>query len=113
MKNQNPKSAIQGVLNCDINEVTAPAHLAAPEYSRRKHRLSHPKGDFDSGYRFYLADEERGGCCMEIREPSRAYPYSEMTHGRSLRHVAELFEADELEVRRLAKRIESESKATS
>ncbi|WP_108836306.1 hypothetical protein [Tateyamaria sp. Alg231-49] len=86
---------------------------AAKEHLQRKHRISHPEGDFDSGGRFYLAVEERRGCCEWIREPSRAHPYSEMLHGRSLRHVAELFEADELEVRRLAKRIESEFKATS
>ena len=113
MKSPNLKSAIQGVLNCDINEVTAPAHLAALEYLQRKHRLSHPDGEFDNGGRFHLADEERRGCCSGIREPSRLHPYSEMAHGRSLRHVAKLFDADELDVRRLVKRIESEFKAAS
>ena len=84
---------------------------AAKEYLKRKRRISHPEGDFDNGGRFYLSDEERVACCVGIREPSRSYPYSEMMHGRSLRHVAKLFEADELEVRRLAKRIESEFEA--
>ena len=80
---------------------------AAKEYLRRKFRIAHPQGEFDNGGRFFLAAEEHEICCINIRDPSRSYPYSHMSHGRTIRHVAEIFDADELEVRRLAKRIEA------
>lgn len=79
---------------------------AAIEYLKRKHRLSHPEGEFDGGGRFCLSDDERQICCLSIRTPSRSYPYSEMTHGRSLTHVAKLYKVDALVVRRISKRLE-------
>lgn len=79
---------------------------ATLEYLNRKYRISHPDGDFDAGGRFYLSDEERRRCCAGIRVPSRSYPWSEMTHGRTLRHVAALYNVEEREVRRLCKSAE-------
>lgn len=86
---------------------------AALEYLKRKHRLSHPEGDFDNGGRFYLSDNEKGLCCALIRSPSRAHPFSQMVHGRTIAHVADLYNVDALEVRRLAKRIEDSIKTES
>jgi hypothetical protein len=40
-----------------------------------------------------------------IREPSRAFPFSQMKHGRSVVHVAALFGADPLQVKRAVKAI--------
>ncbi len=82
---------------------------AAVEYLMRKHRLSHPDGKFDNAGRFSLSTAERGICCAFIRSPSRAHPHSEMVHGRTIAHVAYLFDADDLDVRRLAKRIQAEA----
>ncbi len=79
------------------------AFAAAQEAIRRQDRLSHPDGWFDAAGRFFLA--ENRGCCECIRQPSRSYPYSEMTHGRSVGHVAALFGATPLHVQRLMKAI--------
>ncbi len=84
------------------------AELAAgQEAFNRKHRLSHPPGDFDKAGRFIL--HERGGCCDMIRAPSRSRPYPEMEHGRSLTHVAHLHGVPKLHLLRLVKAYETAS----
>ena len=65
---------------------------AARLYLRRKHRLEHPVGEFDSGGRWYPATLERQVCCVDIRAPSRAHPYSYMVHCRTIEHVCWLTE---------------------
>jgi len=59
---------------------------AAQHYVDLKHRRRHPVGKFDRGGRWYPAQEHT--CCESIRGPSRAYPYSLLTHCRSAAHVA-------------------------
>lgn len=78
---------------------------ATDEYIARQSRASHPAGTFDKAGRFFLADSERSECCRSIRCPSRAWPYSEMVHGRTAEHVAELFGVDAREIRRLARQM--------
>ncbi len=73
---------------------------AVVEYLKRQDRTSHPAGRFDKGGRFYLADVEIRACCHTIRTPSRRWPYSEMTHGRTIKHVAMLFDVEPAELRR-------------
>ena len=73
---------------------------ATQEYLNRKNRKSHPSGNFDDGGRFYLSDEERHDCCSGIRTPSRRFPYSEMVHGRTMKHVASIFNVCTLDIRR-------------
>lgn len=84
---------------------TEKIHDAAIEFINRRDRRTHPAGTFDNGGRFYLADEEKCACCESIRNPSRAYPWSEMAHGRTLKHVAHLFGVDEKSVRAEVKKI--------
>ena len=49
-----------------------------------------PYGKFDSGNRWYPDnDAERCSCCENIRKPSRAYPFSLLTHCRSQKHIKE------------------------
>lgn len=50
-----------------------------------KNRRINPDGTFDKAGRFYL----QTSCphCAGIRSPSRAFPYSSMVHGRTLKHV--------------------------
>ena len=72
---------------------------AVTEYLQLKNREIHPEGTFDSGGRFYLAESEKQGCCRGIRSPSRSYPYSQMKHARTLKHVTNKFGVDESECR--------------
>ena len=54
-------------------------------FQARQDRTAHPAGTFDKKGRFYLS--ERASCCNAIRTPSARWPYSEMLHGRTLRHI--------------------------
>lgn len=55
-------------------------------YQLLKDRKLHPKGEFDKGGRFYL----QYGELVNVRTPSRAYPYSQMAAGRTLKFVKAL-----------------------
>jgi hypothetical protein len=56
----------------------------AKEFVALKNRDMHPAGKFDKAKRFFL--ESKYSCC-NVRTPSRAYPFTEMIHGRTLLHV--------------------------
>lgn len=81
-----------------MTEIKKEILAAIDEYTKLKNREIHPDGEFDSGGRFYLKD--RYDCCKGIRNPSRAYPYSEMVHGRTLKHIAHKYGIDEKECRK-------------
>lgn len=95
-------------------ELNEKIESAARMYLRRKHRLDHPAGDFDVGGRWYPAEAdgfsaEEQPCCVAIRRPSRAHPYSILVHCRTVDHVCRLFGlfgAKRLAVRRLARELE-------
>ena len=72
------------------------AMAAGREADLRGQRLTHPKGRFDRAGRFHL--EERCDCCVGLRQPSVAYPHTEMRHGRSITHVANLHRVPVLHV---------------
>ncbi|WP_171212033.1 hypothetical protein [Ruegeria sp. HKCCA5426] len=103
------KTAADGICQLEKLDRESPTVLATIEYLMRKHRFSHPEGEFDNARRFSLSAEEQHDCCVGIRTPSRAYPHSAMVHARTIAHVASLFDVDALDVRRLAKRIEAEA----
>lgn len=63
-------------------------------YYKRLERSEHPTGRFDKAGRWFPEDEEKCDCCFGLRAPSRAYPYSLMTHCRSIYHIANLFSVD-------------------
>jgi len=74
---------------------------AAYEYVRRQSRGTHPAGTFDSAGRWYpLPEAEEQKCCASIRQPSRAWPYTLMSHCRSMAHVAALYNVDARDVHR-------------
>ena len=77
---------------------------AGTEAWRRAARHSHPDGEFDKAGRFTLT--ERHACCETIRAPSRSFPYPEMQHGRSVRHVAAEFGVEAIRIQRLRRAIE-------
>lgn len=72
-------------------------------YLSRQSRTAHPAGKFDRAGRWYPAETEQCNCCRGIRTPSRAWPYSLMTHCRSAEHVANLCGVDAKSLRKAAR----------
>lgn len=75
---------------------------AYSEFISRKMRKKNPYGHFDDAGRFYLDVTERRDCCMDLRRPTRAYPYSEMLHARTIVHVAHLYGVSVKDLRKYA-----------
>lgn len=67
---------------------------AVKEFLAREARSRNPDGFFDRGGRFFPSDKEACACCVGIRQPSKAYPFSLMNHCRSAEHIAHLFDID-------------------
>jgi len=80
------------------------ALCAAHEAYARKHRHSHPIGKFDTEGVFRLL--ERCECCANLRQADWERPHLEMLHGRTLTHVALLYDAPKLHVQRLVRALE-------
>lgn len=78
------------------------------EQAKLKQREMHPAGFWDKQDRFYL--KEKCECCEGIRTPSKKFPKSELTHGRSLKHVAETRNVNIEDAKRLRKMLNSLSK---
>ncbi|HGN1514106.1 TPA: hypothetical protein ACKROA_003558 [Pseudomonas aeruginosa] len=77
------------------------------EFVQLQTRERHPSGSFDKAGRFYLDN-----CPAYIREPSRAYPLSQMQHGRTLEYVVNSNEANEEEIKELKKLVNRVAKET-
>lgn len=88
--------------------LTKKLRTAAAHYLRLKTRLAHPVGKFDNARRWYPAESEEGDCCTAIRRPSREYPYSLLTHCRSIGHVAASYGYTPEQLRWAIKRLEDE-----
>ena len=83
-------------------EYIASVKSAAQEFIDLKERKTNPEGNFDSGGRWYpsrLCD-----CCHAIRNPSRAWPFTLMTHCRTAAHVAENRGVDASDIRSAVKK---------
>lgn len=52
-------------------------------YQLLKNRVINPAGTFDNAGRFWLDNRD----LINVREPSRAWPYSQMMAGRTLKYV--------------------------
>lgn len=52
-------------------------------YELLKNRSINPSGTFDKAGRFWL----QNGDLINVREPSRSWPYSQMQAGRTLKYV--------------------------
>lgn len=66
---------------------------AVIEYFARKERRTHPAGEFDNIGRFFIS--EGCLCCYSLCRPTRTHLYSQMIHGRSLKHVAYKYQVSE------------------
>ena len=77
--------------------------VAKQVYLDRQARKIHPAGHCDKGGRWYPSPEEEQPCCRGIRPPSRAFPWSLMTHCRAMAHVASLYNVDLGKLRRVCR----------
>lgn len=57
-------------------------------YALLKNRTINPSGSFDKAGRFYLEHSE----LVNVREPSRSFPYSQINAGRTLKYVQKVAE---------------------
>jgi hypothetical protein len=69
-----------------VSKLATSIFVAAEQYTKLRDRVVHPDGEFDKQGRFSLTT--RCECCEGIRSPSRAHPFSQMVHARTLVHVA-------------------------
>ena len=86
--------------NAENNDLSVDAHDQPAQDERverayeiwksRQSRDSHPLGGFDDKSRWYPSSRESRACCASIRQPSAAFPYSLLTHCRSVAHIAAL-----------------------
>lgn len=88
------------------NEIDPKVLATVREYQALRDRVTNPEGTFDKQGRFYLAGRSEYACCQNIRSPSRRFPYSEMKHGRTLKHVATKNGVDLKACRKALKEIE-------
>jgi len=75
---------------------------AVEEYLNRKSRKAHPNGNFDNARRWYPDDKEACEECGTVRQPSRSYPFSIMTHCRSIVHIAKKYQVDASILRKIS-----------
>jgi hypothetical protein len=73
-------------------------------YQQRQRGETFPSGRFDKGGRWYPDEGEYMPCCDHVSRPSQAYPWSLYLHCLTIRHIAHLYEVDELELRRFIRR---------
>lgn len=74
--------------------------MAVKCYIDRKARTAHPEGSFDSAGRWCPSKKEECIFCGLIRPPSRGFPYSVLTHCRTIEHIAQLFDVGGSELRK-------------
>lgn len=86
--------------NCDENILNA-----AKEFFSRDSERSKPPGSFDKAKRWWPADSEEMDCCSEIRRPTSYWPRSLMVHCKSVLHISNLYQVDNLELKRLCLRL--------
>lgn len=80
----------------------SPLARAVTEYMDRQDRVRHPDGCSDGARRWDPYPAEQRACCRRIRVPSLAHPFSLMVHCRTAAHVANLFDVNVADVRRVA-----------
>lgn len=61
-------------------------------YELAKNRAIHPAGKFDNAGRWHPADLLENSVSSDIRQPSRAWPYSLMVHCRTRKFIKNFVE---------------------
>ena len=73
---------------------------AVMTYLARQAQQVQPEGGYDEAGRWNPAANEIHRCCLAVRDPVRRYPDGMLRHCRTLKHVAQLYDVDEGELRR-------------
>lgn len=73
---------------------------AAECFRERSERRSNPTGKFDRGGRWHPDSTEWQECCAAVRAPTRNWPYSLLSHCRTISHVSRLCGVDTVALRR-------------
>ena len=81
--------------------------IAAICYIRRRDQVEWPHGRFTTDHRWYADDDELRPCCTRIRAPTATYPYTNLAHCCTMKHVARLYEVDLADLRREIRRLEN------
>jgi hypothetical protein len=89
----------------------SPLDRAAWEYVCRKLRRRQPEGKTDGGSRWWPSEEEAAPCCNEVRQPTRAWPWSLLKHCATARHVATRFGVPEADLKKRAQAFQKELEA--
>ncbi|MFC4253178.1 SprT-like domain-containing protein [Sinimarinibacterium flocculans] len=82
------------------NSSGAALRRAAACFLERSERRSNPSGRFDHGGRWYPDAAELQECCAAVRAPTRNWPFSLMSHCRTIAHVSRLHGVDTVALRR-------------
>lgn len=80
---------------------------AAEVFFSRQSRTLKPEGYYDNS-RWFPSDSERQVCCTPIREPSRNFPSSLLTHCSTITHVSRLLGVDTVALRKRVKQLKKE-----
>lgn len=93
---------------CQTQDEESLTHAAKVFLSRRNRTLK-PDGHYDNS-KWFPSDSERQVCCAPIREPSRNFPFSLLTHCSTITHVSRLFGVDTVALRKRVREIEQEQR---
>lgn len=85
-------------MNIELNQLKA-----AELYLTRKQGTAFPEGNRDNANRFYPAGRD-AEVMADVREPTRAYPWSYFTACLSIKHCAAYFNTDAASVRKASKK---------
>ena len=90
--------------------LTSTLRAAAEHYIALQSRARHPDGSTASGTSRAWYPDRPLACCADIRPPSRAYPWSLMTHCRTMPHVAAELGVDVNRLRWAVRRLSNDEK---
>ena len=94
-------------MNKKLEQLTQTQIDAGKLYHNLKNRITHPDGEFDKAGRWYPTVETPS--LAKIRMPSRAFPYSYMSHCRTVTRVSELTGVDAKIIRLVARELKKEN----
>lgn len=84
--------------------------VAARLYINRKNGTEHPDGRFLHNGVWIPSDTEVRWCCETIRRPSMMHPYAFLSHCRTIKHIAIMFDVDERRLRALIREMQVDLK---